>query len=138
MEKAWKNLYQLKNRKSVKAWVYRIARNEVNVFFRDTQRTDSFDGPESRVDCEKAEKAEADILEILLKKERSGLLLRAFDMLSPRYREIVSLWALGDLSQKEIARVLQMNYSTMRVHLYRGLNELRDLYFALERGDADE
>lgn len=138
MEKAWKNLHQLRDRARVKAWVYRIARNEVNVFFRSAQRMDFFDVADGRPDYEKAAETEADILEILLKKERFGLLLRALDMMSPKYREVVLLWALGDLSQKEIAQVLRINYSTARVHLYRGLNELRDLYFALERGDADE
>lgn len=138
MEKAWRNLDRLKNRKSVKSWVYTIARNETITFFRGLHPSDSFDEPDGSVSYEKFAETEANILDEILKKERSELLIRAIDLLSPKRREIVLLWALGDLQQKEIADILQINYNTVRVALYRGLKELREIYFSLERGDADE
>ena len=138
MEKAWKNLHQLRDRSKAKSWVFQIARNESTGVFRNAKYEESFDEPDGEMSYERIGGLGDDILEILLRKERNSLLVRALDMLSPRHKELVKLWALGDLSQKEIAEVLQINYNTARVTLYRGLKELRDIYFALERGDFDE
>ena len=77
---------------------------------------------------------EADVLEILLDKERSHLILKALNRINPKYKPVLQLWALGDLTQKEIAEVLDINYNTARIYVVRGLKALKEEYFKLERG----
>ena len=77
---------------------------------------------------------EADVLEILLDKERSHLILKALNRINPKYKPVLQLWALGDLTQKEIAEVLDINYNTARIYVVRGLTALKEEYFKLERG----
>ena len=77
---------------------------------------------------------EADVLEILLDKERSHLILKALNRINPKYKPVLQLWALGDLTQKEIAEVLDINYNSARIYVVRGLKALKEEYFKLERG----
>lgn len=46
-------------------------------------------------------------------------LKRAIDSLVPEYREVLLLWALGELSYKEIATVLECPLGTVMSRLYR-------------------
>jgi RNA polymerase sigma-70 factor (ECF subfamily) len=46
--------------------------------------------------------------------------------LSPEYRSVIILWALGDLSYKEIAKVLGCALGTVMSRLYRARQQLGD------------
>lgn len=48
--------------------------------------------------------------------------------LSEKQREIITYRFWGDLKLVEIARLLKINEATVRVHLSRGLNKLRELF----------
>lgn len=60
-------------------------------------------------------------------------LARALDKLSLRQRSVFTLRHYEDLSLAEIAEVLQLDIGTVKVHLFRAIEkmreELRDLYF---------
>jgi RNA polymerase sigma-70 factor (ECF subfamily) len=60
-------------------------------------------------------------------------LARALDKLSVRQRSVFTLRHYEDLSLAEIAEVLQLDVGTVKAHLFRAIeklrNELRDLYF---------
>ncbi len=55
--------------------------------------------------------------------------------LSPEYREVIVLWALGDLSYQEIADVMECAIGTVMSRLYRARRKLADALsdFATER-----
>lgn len=138
VERAWKYRYQLKKAESVKPWIFQIARNEIVRFFQGRSvECCFFDEPESELINDQHDDLE-DILDVLINNERSSRIVEALQLVEPRYGQIIKLWALGDLSQKEIAQELDLNYNTVRVFLHRGLNELRNIYFALERGEGNE
>ena len=138
IEKAWKYQYQLKKKESAKSWIFKIARNEILKFFKGRKTDYFYDEQESELIQERYSDLEEEILEILVHKEMAYRIVEAVQLLEPKYGQIIKLWALGDLSQKEIAEELHLNYNTVRVLLHRGLNELRHRYFALERGEGDE
>ena len=138
IEKAWKYQYQLKKKENAKAWLFKIARNEVMKFFKGKREHYFYDERDSEMIQEQYSDIEEEILEILVHKEMAHRIVEALQRLDPKYGQIIKLWALGDLSQKEIAQELDLNYNTVRGLLHRGLNELRNIYFALERGEGDE
>ena len=138
IEKAWKYQYQLKKKENAKAWLFKIARNEVMKFFKGKREHYFYDERDSEMIQEQYSDIEEEILEILVHKEMAHRIVEALQRLDPKYGQIIKLWALGDLSQKEIAQELDLNYNTVRGLLHRGLNELRNIYFALERGERDE
>lgn len=63
-------------------------------------------------------------------------LQRALDSLAPEYRTVLMLWALGELSYKEIADVLDCAMGTVMSRLHRARRQLAGLLreYAAERG----
>lgn len=53
-------------------------------------------------------------------------LKHAVEKLAPEYRSVITLWALGDLSYKEIADVLDVALGTVMSRLYRARKQLTE------------
>lgn len=53
-------------------------------------------------------------------------LKHAVEKLAPEYRSVITLWALGDLSYKEIADVLGVALGTVMSRLYRARKQLTE------------
>jgi len=49
------------------------------------------------------------------------------EKLAPHYRDLVSLYYFEDLSQKEIAEILNLPLGTVKVYIHRGIRQLRKL-----------
>jgi RNA polymerase sigma-70 factor (ECF subfamily) len=60
----------------------------------------------------------------------------AVQSLAPEYRSVLLLWALGDLSYKEIAQVLDCAMGTVMSRLHRARQQLSRVLddYAKERG----
>jgi RNA polymerase sigma-70 factor (ECF subfamily) len=60
----------------------------------------------------------------------------AVESLAPEYRSVLLLWALGDLSYKEIAQVLGCALGTVMSRLYRARRQLSQVLaeYAIQRG----
>ena len=71
-------------------------------------------------------------------EEEKALLARAMEELPLKYREVLILWSQGELSEKELSQVMDINYNTIRVHIHRGLKRLKEIYFSLEGGVQGE
>jgi RNA polymerase sigma-70 factor (ECF subfamily) len=61
-------------------------------------------------------------------------LARAFSALPPRCREVVWLRRVDDLSQKEVARRLQISEKTVESHIVKGTRMLADALFGSRTG----
>jgi RNA polymerase sigma-70 factor (ECF subfamily) len=125
MERALRYLPTYDRRKGAfSTWLFRIAHNSwVNHYKRHKRRDPlrsewdetmedlpmSEPGPEQRV----------------VQKEQVARLLHDLGTLSPRQQEILSLRFAGRLTNREIARVLDMNERTVSVTILRALRKLR-------------
>lgn len=138
MERAWRNVHRLKNRKRARSWLFHAAKVETERYL-EVSRTDvSFEEVECELDPELLAKEEEDILKILLEREQSEQVIAALNLLSPRYQQVVKLWAMGSLKQREIAKVMDMNYHTVRICLRRGLKAFGKAYISLNEIKEDE
>lgn len=105
-------------------WLFRIAHNEVQQFYRRLYRRDTVlldDIPEIE---------SSDILpdEAFARKEQFVQLRQMLMTLSPRRQEIVTLRFFGGLRNHEIATVLELDERTVASHLRRGLEDLKHIY----------
>ena len=66
-----------------------------------------------------------EVLDGILKEEKSKILYRAMNSLERRKREILLMQYFGGLSQKEIAAILKITPENVRVLSYRAKRELR-------------
>jgi RNA polymerase sigma-70 factor (ECF subfamily) len=115
---------------SVKVWLYRIATNELNQYFRQKQKHNSlFD----KLDFENRNNFNALLtddrkeLEMELQKHAQFLsILSHLKTLPVRYQEVISLRYFEGKDNKEIVEILDINEGTLKSLLSRGLEKLRE------------
>ncbi len=121
--KAWEKLHLYKVRKGVPfgAWLFRIARHTVIDAYR-TQR--SFEEvSEELPDPDTLNHADSHVRSSdLLKAVRSAL-----DRLPRRYREVLLLSYIAELSHAEVARVMHKTEGGVRILKFRALRKLSTL-----------
>ncbi len=115
---------------SVKVWLYRIATNELNMYFRHSQKHKYLF---KRVDFEKnslfnnlfqEDKIE---LEIEFEKHEQFLVVqKALKTLPVKYQEVISLRYFEGKDNKEIVEILKIKEGTLKSLLSRGLKKLRE------------
>jgi len=115
---------------SVKVWLYRIATNEVNMYFRYKQRHNSVF---KRVDFENQSyfnnllDEDKNELKIEFQKHDQFLMvLNSLKTLPIKYQEVISLRYFEGKNNKEIVEILNINEGTLKSQLSRGLEKLRE------------
>lgn len=114
---------------SVKVWLYRIATNEVNLYFRNKQKINSL--------FERIDLVDKDIFNIYLYEDKIELemelqkhdqflaVLEGLKTLPVKYQEVISLRYFEGKDNKEIIEILNINEGTLKSQLSRGLEKLR-------------
>ena len=115
---------------SFATWLFRIGRNLVINHYTATSRK-----PMSYGLDEVAEVSTADLSpeQQLLRRERHGILAETLTTLSERDQEIIQLRFYGRLTNRTIAKVMELNEKTVGVIILRALQKLKA---RLERQEA--
>jgi RNA polymerase sigma-70 factor (ECF subfamily) len=131
--RAWRSLKDFRGDSRFSTWLYRIA-YRVSLTAVTRKRYLAIDDlPEpvcEDISANPEEAAESDY--------RRRLLRRAIMNLAPAYRTALILYHLEDLSYEEIASVTGVPIGTIRTHLHRGRNYLRQEIVRLSGGDESE
>jgi RNA polymerase sigma-70 factor (ECF subfamily) len=128
--KAFRNIHNFRySGISVKVWLYRIATNEINLYFRFKQKHSSI--------FEKIISEDKDLFNNYLaddrkeieaefqKHEQFLLVLRELKSLPLKYQEVIALKYFEGKDNKEIVEILNINEGTLKSLLSRGLEKLR-------------
>jgi RNA polymerase sigma-70 factor (ECF subfamily) len=126
--KALKNLDQFEWRNgpfSFSGWIFKIATNEVNQYFRKQNRYKlTIDDPDFKELGDNNKIAEE--IEKKIDNDKHLLILnKAIKQLKPIYQDILHLKYFEEMSYEEISQVLNKNESTIRVYSKRAKEELR-------------
>jgi RNA polymerase sigma-70 factor (ECF subfamily) len=112
---------------SFSGWIFKIATNEVNQYFRKQNRYKlTIDDPDFKElgDDNKA----AEEIEKKIDNDKYLLILnKAIKQLKPIYQDILHLKYFEDMSYEEISQVLNKNESTIRVYSKRAKEELKSI-----------
>ncbi len=109
---------------SFATWLFRIAHNAVQQFYRMLQRR----GTLLLDDLPEIQSTELLPDEMFVRKEQFARLQSALTTLTPRRQEIITLRFFGGLRNQEIAAVLNLDERTIASHLSRGLEDLEHKY----------
>lgn len=106
---------------SFKTYLYTIIKNKSIDYIRKNSRLSSLDE-----NIEVA--ATKDLEEEIILKEEKETLKDCLQIMKKEYREIIYLYEYEELSQKEIASILNMSLPMVKVTLFRARKKLKELY----------
>lgn len=114
---------QFKGEGSFKAWLFTIGRNVMADHFRRgaKMRTEPIDQSAHEL------RSEATPYEKLLADERKNHLHQAISRLDADKREVLILVKLHEMKYKDVAQMLQMNESTVKVKVFRAMKDLQKI-----------
>ena len=116
--------FQWQHENSFAAWLFRIARNSISNFYRQTERWQT-------VPLDELPDLQAHSLlpsDLILQKEKFERLRQLINTLTPRQQEIITLRFFGGLRNQEIAEILGIDERTVSAHLCRGLETAHQRY----------
>ncbi len=122
---AYLNLNDYDPSRPFSPWIYRIMHNEAVSFLRKQRAgIQLIDGEDARLILERV--ADSDTPENSLQiAQRAEDLREALAEINPRYRDVLVLRYLEEMSYDEIADVLELPPGTVATHISRGLKQLR-------------
>lgn len=104
---------------NVKSWVYTIARNTITDFYR-----------KKKVYIEEIEDSHLvdELIDERAIKDLSDCIEPFIHKLPEEVRDIMLMTELNNISQKEVAAKLNMNYTTVRSKVQRGRAKLKEIF----------
>ncbi|HEB61669.1 MAG TPA: RNA polymerase sigma factor SigZ [Bacteroidetes bacterium] len=117
--KAQLKIGHLHNVKKLDAWIFQITRNTINDYFR--KRQNHFQEDDSRDATDTLESASET-------QKLSVCMLEMIDLLPEKYKEAVMLSEIEGMSQKELAKQLNISYSGAKSRVQRGREKLKELF----------
>ncbi|MCI1693887.1 RNA polymerase sigma factor [Aneurinibacillus aneurinilyticus] len=117
--KAYRHLATYNQDKKFSSWLYKIAANSCLDAWRKQRREILDEREEEYIETASPEHA-------YLHKEQAQELRKHIDHLPEKYRLVLVLRYIDDLSYKEIAEVLDLPLPTVQTHLHRAKKKLRD------------
>lgn len=137
LERAWKRLDRLRDPEHVKSWVFTIARNEMRTMLRRRRIRIELEFSDEMVPEIEFHAVQQDILEALVKDEEHKNIGEAVSRLPEKYCVLIGLRYYWDFSEKDIAKITGLKYSTVRVYIHRALKMLLDIYNEIDKEHND-
>jgi RNA polymerase sigma-70 factor (ECF subfamily) len=128
--KAWNHIQNktLKDAKTLRALLYKIARTSIIDYYRDTgskvKATLSLDNENHRIDVSDETMSTPERLDL---EDNLKLIKSKLPLLKEEYREVIIMRFINDLSFGEIAEISGKSRGNLRVLIHRSLNALREL-----------
>ncbi len=110
---------------SFNAWIFKIATNEINQYFRKQNRYKLIiDDPEIRFNLKSDDNLAFEIEKKIDNDKYLIILSKAIKELKPIYQDILHLRYFEEMPYNEISEILNKNESTVRVYAKRAIEEL--------------
>ena len=114
---------------SVKVWLYRIATNEINLYFRHKHKHNSIfeliSTEDKNIFNDHIAEDKREIESELERHEQFLSVLKELKTLPVKYQEVIALKYFEGKDNKEIVEILKINEGTLKSLISRGLEKLR-------------
>lgn len=115
--KLFQNLTNIKNKESIKYWLYTTARNEIYGHYRRKKLvTEKFSNDDV---TELEELSNESFEQILEQKELRSMILAELEKLPVEQKDVFLLKEYGGLSYKEIAKLSDIDENLVKARLYK-------------------
>jgi len=136
---AYRAIGNFRQESSISTWLYRIAINLCKKSFKKKRRNSIFvgslDDPEIGKQILKRASGDRSVSEVLMQNEQESLIRYEISALPDKYKSVIILKYLQDLSYEEISDILGCSIGTVKSRLSRAKEKLKH---GLERtGELD-
>jgi RNA polymerase sigma-70 factor (ECF subfamily) len=125
--RAWRSIRSFRADARFTTWLYSIAHNlclnRLESLQRDARHRVSEE--DAQEELGRLHSKEEDPATAYERKERQGFVHRQIAVLPPRYRAVITLFYLQELSYQEIAGVTDLPIGTVKTHLFRAKEMMR-------------
>lgn len=123
--KAVKNIDSIHQDK-IRAWLFKVSINNYYNLYRKEKRSNAciYALPKGELFAESAE-------DYLLNRNRNDEINAALDLLKPSYKNLLVFKYSLNLSYKDIADILEISESNVKVYLYRARNKFKEIWEGL-------
>lgn len=125
--RAHRRLYLLRHPEAVGSWLYRIATHVCLDRLRQRKPQDSIDEPETAKRVEVAVRSRSSPAEIAERRQTSLCVQRCLDYLPDNYRAVLLMYQVHSLTAPEIASLLGVKLSTVKMRLHRARRMLQQI-----------
>lgn len=108
-------------------WSKQIVHNEAVSFIRNKKIYNTLSYLEENLEAIKIYSNTLEINESTISIEKYKILHESIEKLSPRRKEIVSMYLVQGMKQKEISKKLKISLGTVKSNYKRGLDVLKDI-----------
>lgn len=115
--KLFQNLTNIKNKESIKYWLYTTARNEIYGHYRRKKLVSEKISNEDLKELE--ELSNENIEQIFEQKELRSLIIAELEKLPIEQKDVFLLKEYGGLSYKEIAKLSEIDENLVKARLYK-------------------
>ncbi len=115
----YRSIERIDTSKKFSTYAFAVAKNTAFSYLRKHKRLISL----NKVEID----ANIDLYEEISQIHDEGRVRQALSALRKSYKDVISLYYFEDLSYEEIAKKLRIPVNTVRTHLRRGKEELKDI-----------
>lgn len=117
--KVWKNISRFNKNKTLRPWIFRIARNSAFDFLRKKRSTPFSRLTESEFFWVDSLAYDKEPTEVAIHTENAKRIHELLRLLSEKDREILIMHYLDELSGREISEIIDLPYETIKTRLRR-------------------
>lgn len=122
--RTWKNLGKYEENGKFKSWINTITANLCrdymkSSYFKNSQNSVTEDDELIQIKDERA-----NIENVFIQKQRQKRIIDAIDALKPKFREVVIMYEMKNMSYEEISQKLNCPVGTVRSRLFNARKEL--------------
>ena len=115
--KLFQNLTNIKNKESIKYWLYTTARNEIYGHYKRKKLVSEKFSNEDLTELE--ELSNENIEQIFEQKELRSMIIAELEILPVEQKDVFLLKEYGGLSYKEIAKLTEIDENLVKTRLYK-------------------
>lgn len=129
--KAYKYFHQLRDERKFKEWIFQITANQFKNFLRRKKRERTVYQDEQETIFVEPEHAYRNPDELFLQNDRTDVVRKALELISPKMRSVLLLFEIEGYSIEEVSDALKISRGTVKSRLHYARKKLREL---LEEG----
>ena len=120
--KIWQNQSKYEEKGKLKGWIGTIAKNLAKDYLKSSYVKNTTITEEEKLNKIKDKKQTPELT--LIQNERQKLIINAINALKPKFKEVVMLYEIEQLSYEQIARKIKTPIGTVKSRLYNAKKEL--------------